>query len=236
MRATRSASARNWSAHSDGRVPLVGSAGRGDPNPRAWALSRQVPKASATAQNAREKPMREERMNRNGSVGLDQLRNAFVKRHHNTPFESLLASRSHQYRVSCWSQILFLSIFTTASVAHHSACRAQRTLSSRLHLLPWGRPGKLSRRGFVDYAERTKPQQGFLPALHPSRTAVLSPPGAGLKGSDPAGKLYGRALGLEGDGAGSPESTAMAERNTSLVKKNFPSFGTIMICTLSESR
>src|SRR6266852_9461034 len=68
-------------------------------------------------------------------------------------------------------------------------------------------------------------------------------------GEAPSGNLYGRPLDLRWDAAGlggSPDSSGSsgwaaalplnAERITSLAKKNLPSLGTIMICSLSESR
>jgi len=124
---------------------------------------------------------------------LEQLRNAFVKRHHSTPLEGLSVARSHRYWGTCVSRI---------TMAAGEASLTERSLG----------------RVFFRRYFRTGP---FVPK--PMRQAGL------------AGNLYGRALGLTG-GAESLESTAMAERSTSLVKKNFPSFGTIMIRTLSESR
>jgi hypothetical protein len=67
-----------------------------------------------------------------------------------------------------------------------------------------------------------------LPASLPGRS-VFSPvlwPGPGNRGRPGIryGFKFGRALKAGG-------SVAIADFNTSLVKKNFPSFGTIMICT-----
>jgi hypothetical protein len=74
---------------------------------------------------------------------------------------------------------------------------------------------------------QTKPRKGIA-GFAPGAVRILGPtlarPESGARPGIRYGFKFGRALKAGG-------SVAMADFNTSLVKKNFPSFGTIMICT-----
>jgi len=110
-----------------------------------------------------------------------------------------------------------------------SVCANCKTCS-RFVILAYPLWRQTRRQGGLAAAAASHPQ-GFLPALLPV-PACFSRAQASPGAERPAGKLYffpGAAFAGAPTNPSSPLSAAVAERNTSFVKKNFPSLGTSMI-------